>query len=443
MAGGEEFLFDAVIGFLTSPIWNHPVRTFIEQNSLVFDPDGANHDEYKKIHSTYKSMVETLLSSFLKDVGITEEQFMKACKDGSRSPQFSSISRDVFDQIWAADDFEVFKQLMIQKNIELQLQALQIFQQIHNAQMPMPMPMPMQMQMPVAIPTPHSTSPATGAPSAAAAQLEEDAIMREVLRKSKEEYEAQRKSAEGKVDKELEKTLAESQDESNRLMEKAKKEQEELEKALKSSLEAQEKQTAEAEKLSAEVKQSTVQPPSKPSAVESKQAAKTAPPESKPSPKPSTVKSKSSTQDTKASEKSKLTEIPPLPGQPKKPSNAASDAAAGWIQSAKNEAAGNSAVKQATQAKEISPEEMKKRTEYLKQQRDKLLALKKQERERSLTKYTEQQPKARPTTAKAAQRVTSGEQVEPLASESSEQDAKKLAMRRALADVLKREVIDK
>ena len=95
---------------------------------------------------------------------------------------------------------------MIQKNIELQLQALQIFQQIHNAQM----------QMPVAIPTPHSTSPATGAPSTAAAQLEEDAIMREVLRKSKEEYEAQRKSTEGKVDKELEKTLAESQDESNR-----------------------------------------------------------------------------------------------------------------------------------------------------------------------------------------------------------------------------------
>lgn len=136
-------------------------------------------------------------------------------------------------------------------------------------------------------------------------------------------------------------------------MEIAKKEQEELEKALKSSLKAQEKQTAEAEKLSAEVKQSTVQPPSKPAAVESKQAAKTAPPESKPSPKPSTVKSKSSTQDTKASEKSKLTEIPPLPGQPKKPSNAASDAAAGWIQSAKNEAAGDSTVKQATQVNHI------------------------------------------------------------------------------------------
>lgn len=105
---------------------------------------------------------------------------------------------------------------MIQKNIELQLQALQIIQQIHNVQMPMPMPM--QMQMPALIPTPPSVSPATAAPPAAAVQEDEDAIMREVLRKSREEYEAQRKSTEGKVDKELEKTLADSQDESKRFV---------------------------------------------------------------------------------------------------------------------------------------------------------------------------------------------------------------------------------
>lgn len=33
-AGEKEFISDAVVGFLTSPIWNFPVRTFIEQNSL-------------------------------------------------------------------------------------------------------------------------------------------------------------------------------------------------------------------------------------------------------------------------------------------------------------------------------------------------------------------------------------------------------------------------
>jgi len=37
----REFIFDAVVGFLTSPIWNSPVRTFIEENSL-----GMNYISY-------------------------------------------------------------------------------------------------------------------------------------------------------------------------------------------------------------------------------------------------------------------------------------------------------------------------------------------------------------------------------------------------------------
>ena len=69
--------------------------------------------------------------------------------------------------------------------------------------------------------------------------------------------------------------------------------------------------------------------------------------------------------------------------------------------------------------------------------------MKKQEREKHLTKYTEQQPKARPTSSRAAHRVTAGEQVDSPPSKSDEDDGKKLAMRRALADCLKREVIDK
>ena len=34
-----------------------------------------------------------------------------------------------FEQVWAADDYEIFKRMMIQKNIELQLQALELIQQ--------------------------------------------------------------------------------------------------------------------------------------------------------------------------------------------------------------------------------------------------------------------------------------------------------------------------
>ena len=69
--------------------------------------------------------------------------------------------------------------------------------------------------------------------------------------------------------------------------------------------------------------------------------------------------------------------------------------------------------------------------------------MKRQTREKQLTKFTEQQPKARPTSARTAHRVTAGERVESPTSTTPAEDQKKLAMRRALADALKREVIDK
>lgn len=75
----------------------------------------------------------------------------------------------------------------------------------------MPMPMPMPTQMPVPVPAaPPSVAPAV------APNLDEDAIMQEVLKRSKEEYESKRKDAKGKTEQELEKTIAESKEENER-----------------------------------------------------------------------------------------------------------------------------------------------------------------------------------------------------------------------------------
>ena len=124
---------------------------------------------------------------------------------------FFDITKDVFDQMWAAEDFEVFKRLMIQKNIELQLQALQLLQKLHNVQIPMPMPMPVPTQMPM----PVQVAPPSGAPPVAPS-MDEDAIMQEVLKRSKEEYESKQKDDKGKAEQELEKTIAQSTEESER-----------------------------------------------------------------------------------------------------------------------------------------------------------------------------------------------------------------------------------
>lgn len=142
-----------------------------------------------------------------------------------------------------------------------------------------------------------------------------------------------------------------------RLREVAKREQEELQKAFQISLEAQKKQTAEAEKLRDEIKQSAA----KPAPVESTPAPKPSPTESKPAPKPSPTRSKAapkpSPTETKAAPKpspakpksstqpgTKTAGLPPLSGQSKKAADKPTDAAAVWIKSAKEDAASSASV---------------------------------------------------------------------------------------------------
>merc|ERR1711944_300627 len=125
--GADNWVFDSLVNFLRGPIWNVPILTLIENKSLVFEPEGEKEHEaeYKKIHEDYKNLVDFMLGSYMEDIGITPKQFEEACGKGSKR----SFQHGLFEQVWAADDFEIFKRMMIQKNIELQLQALELLQQ--------------------------------------------------------------------------------------------------------------------------------------------------------------------------------------------------------------------------------------------------------------------------------------------------------------------------
>ena len=74
----------------------------------------------------------------------------------------------------------------------------------------------------------------------------------------------------------------------------------------------------------------------------------------------------------------------------------------------------------------------------MKQQRDKLLELKNKEREKRLSTFTETQSK-RPSSARTARQAVTGS---PITELPSDEDKKKIEMRRALAARLKREVVD-
>lgn len=80
---------------------------------------------------------------------------------------------------------------------------------------------------------------------------------------------------------------------------------------------------------------------------------------------------------------------------------------------------------------QVDPAELKRRTDFLKSQRDKLLAMKRAERDKQLAEAEKSQSGARPKSARAARSAFSGSKI----------DSDTLKARKALAAKLKQEVV--
>ncbi|KAM9847902.1 cilia- and flagella-associated protein 36 isoform 1-T1 [Aulostomus maculatus] len=160
----SEWVVESIVGYLASPEWVIPVTDFMENRCTVFDDEDENKLSYTEIHQQYKKLVERLLENYMQEVGINEQQFLEACS----SPFAKSKSlQSVFQPVLATDDFQIFRSLMVQKNMELQLQALRVIKERNGA-------------LPECL--------TDGVDVMTELQQQEMKILQEVLKKSKEEY---------------------------------------------------------------------------------------------------------------------------------------------------------------------------------------------------------------------------------------------------------------
>ncbi|NXI44670.1 CFA36 protein, partial [Galbula dea] len=160
-----EWVVDTIAGFLRGPAWSIPILEFMEQKCEVFDDEEESKLSYTEIYQEYQALVEKLLQDYLKEVGINEEKFQEAFS----SPLAKThTSQAILQTVLAAEDFRLFKKMMVQKNIEMQLQAIRIIKE-RNGVLP--------------------DCLTEGSDVFSEIEQEEIKILREVLRKSKEEYE--------------------------------------------------------------------------------------------------------------------------------------------------------------------------------------------------------------------------------------------------------------
>ncbi|XP_025116839.1 cilia- and flagella-associated protein 36 isoform X2 [Bubalus kerabau] len=159
-----EWVVESIAGFLRGPDWSIPILDFVEQKCEVFDDEEESKLTYTEIHQEYKELVEKLLETYLKEIGINEDQFQEACTSPLAKTR---TSQAILQPVLAAEDFTIFKAMMVEKNTEMQLQAIRIIQE-RNGVLP--------------------DCLTDGSDVVSDLEQEEMKILKEVLRKSKEEY---------------------------------------------------------------------------------------------------------------------------------------------------------------------------------------------------------------------------------------------------------------
>ncbi|XP_029525073.1 cilia- and flagella-associated protein 36 isoform X7 [Oncorhynchus nerka] len=164
MAEDSEWVVESIAGYLGSPEWVIPYTDFLENKCTVFDDEDENKLTYTEIHQQYKHLVEKLLETYMQEVGIDEQQFLEACSSPFAK---SKTLQTVFQPVLATDDFQMFRSLMVQKNMELQLQALQVIKERNGA-------------LPECL--------TDGADVMSELEQQEMKIIQEVLKRSKEDY---------------------------------------------------------------------------------------------------------------------------------------------------------------------------------------------------------------------------------------------------------------
>ncbi|XP_068423842.1 cilia- and flagella-associated protein 36 isoform X2 [Clinocottus analis] len=363
----SEWVVESIVGYLGSPEWVIPVTDFMENKCTVFDDEDENKLSYTEIHQQYKKLVEELLGNYMQEVGIDEQQFLEACTSPFAK---SKTLQSVFQTVLATDDFQIFHTMMVQKNMELQLQALRVIKERNGA-------------LPECL--------TDGVDVMSELQDQEMKILQEVLKKSKEEYDEEM-SRRLLLDEKVGSTSTSCSD-----------------KPMAESSKAQNADTAPSQQSS----MAKVNGKTDTAEADTKSAAKCSA-TSKP------------TADIGSNGVSKVLPALRAPVKSGEPSVGLGPAGEACLEEAHREAGFSKPYTELTASQQ---EQLQQRAAYLRQQRDKLHALKKEQQKSKNVAEPEETPSTPSTTSTVP--------------DISSEERKKLQKRKHLADKLKEEVIKK
>ena len=111
-----EWMYEVVYQIIRSPEFRNPIKDFIDDNCGTFIGVEENTFEQGQLHKQFTLLIDNLLDTLTKEIGITEEMFCLAAKKGLNEPK----AKKYFEQLISFTNYNYFKNLMTKRNFQLE-----------------------------------------------------------------------------------------------------------------------------------------------------------------------------------------------------------------------------------------------------------------------------------------------------------------------------------
>lgn len=133
----NDWVVEAVIQFIKSPLWTAPVNNFIDDECRIFTDDGGEmKHEYTTTFQGFQNLIDSLLTTFIEELGVPAEEVIAACKSRlelERGSKRGNYVTEFVEYVTYLDDFRSFKKFMEARNVALDLEAARELQKIAAA----------------------------------------------------------------------------------------------------------------------------------------------------------------------------------------------------------------------------------------------------------------------------------------------------------------------
>jgi len=126
-----DWIYDLVIEIISSPEFRNPIKDFIDENCDSFVGSEENTLDQGKIFKNFIEFIDSLLASFIIEIGISEEMFILAAKKAIENPK-NKMHKKYILQLISFTNYLYFKNLMTKRNIQLEQQALKLLNESNN-----------------------------------------------------------------------------------------------------------------------------------------------------------------------------------------------------------------------------------------------------------------------------------------------------------------------